>query len=310
MRNRISCTLLAATIFGLIAVGCFSCGRGEDTADGDSESRVFSDDTLSLFEGRRLYGEGQYEMAREHLMRSIASESTYVRTESYLYLNALEMDLGNWEAARPWLEKYHAEAVKLFRQTADAQERIEVHRQQTERSIAGLRWLVVGVICIVGLMAGIVVMERRRRVGTPTPDSTARNGMEQGEWEGWRAAAEAFMRTPLYDEIAELGRQTPGRHARVLPLARQQDLDVALGEYFPEFAARLREVCPGLTPGDVTLCCLSLTGLSTFGRALCFGSTETNVVKQRKHKIKQKLTTDPLGRQLFDFVFAPRGAQS
>jgi hypothetical protein len=307
MRNHILCILLAATIFGLIAVGCFSCGRVEDTAGGDSESRGFSDDTLSLFEGRRLYGEGQYELAREQLMKGIDSKSVWIRTESYLYLNALEMDLGNWEAARPWLGKYHAEAVKLFRQTADAQERIEIHRQQTERSVAGLRRLVTGGVFVVVLMVGIAVMERRRRVGRSTADSTVRNGIESAEEEGWRADAEAFTLTPIYAEIVELERQPADRRARVLSFARQEVLDTELAEHFGEFAGLLREVCPVLTPGDVKLCCLSLTPLSTFGRALCFGSTETNIIKQRKHKIKRKLTTDQ-GRQLFDFIFAPRGA--
>jgi hypothetical protein len=200
--------------------------------------------------------------------------------------------------------------MKLFRRTVDAEERIAVHRERTERSIAGLRWLMAGVVFVVAGVAGIAVSERRRRVATATADSATRDVVERGEWDGWRAGAEAFMLTPLYDEITELERQSPGRHARVLPLARQQELDAVLGEHFAEFAARLREVCPGLTPGDVKLCCLSLTGLSTFGRALCFGSTETNIVKQRKHKIKQKLTADPVGRRLFEFIFPAPGALS
>jgi succinate dehydrogenase/fumarate reductase flavoprotein subunit len=299
MRKQILHTLLAAAVSGLFAVGCLSCGSSHD---GGFEN--FSADTLSLFEGRRLYGEGEYELAREQLMKSVGSTSTYIRAESYLYLNALEMDLGNWDAARPWLEKYHAEAMKLFRQALDAGERITIHEERTERSISSLRWLVAGVVCVVSAIAGLAVWERRR-VGTPTADLATRDVVERGEWEGWRAGAEAFMRTAVYAEIAELERQPADRRARVLSLSRQEALDAELADHFAEFAGLLCEVCPALTAGDVKLCCLSLTPLSTFGRALCFGSTETNIIKQRKHKIKRKLTTDD-GRQLFDFIFAPR----
>jgi hypothetical protein len=49
---------------------------------------------------------------------------------------------------------------------------------------------------------------------------------------------------------------------------------------------------------------LSLAGLSSFGRALCFGSTETSIVKQRKHKIKRKMATNEGGRQLFEFIYS------
>jgi hypothetical protein len=56
-----------------------------------------------LVEGLRLFEEGRYELAREQFMVSAAATGTYIRAESYLYLNALEMELGNYDAARPWL---------------------------------------------------------------------------------------------------------------------------------------------------------------------------------------------------------------
>jgi hypothetical protein len=148
----------------------------------------------------------------------------------------------------------------------------------------------------------------RRRESRPTQGSRpAPPGISA--WKSYLAGAEVFKQTPIYAEIAALAMQTQGRNARVLSHARQEALDVELAETFAEFATELRAVCPSLTAGDVKLCCLSLTGLSSFGRALCFGSVETNVVKQRKHKIKRKLTTDDVGRQLFDFIFSPRIAQ-
>jgi hypothetical protein len=306
--RQILLTLLAAAALGLLAAGgVLSCGRGGgDAAAVDTGPAA---DTVALTEGLRLYGEGEYELAREQLMRSAGSKSTYIRAESFLYLNALEMDLGNWDEARGWLERYHAEAVKLFRQTVDVEERITIHREETERSIASLRWLVAGIVCVVVSMAALALREHGRRTAgkEPAAPSAAPDGMEQAEWGKYLEGAGAFMQTPIYAGITELERQTPDRRARVLPLSRQEALDAALAEHFSGFAEQLRAACPALTAGDVKLCCLSLVPLSTFGRALCFGSTETNIIKQRKHKIKQKLTADEAGRQLFGFIFAQRG---
>jgi hypothetical protein len=311
MSKQILHTLLGTALFGLLAAGCFSCDR-EDSTNRDAGFEILSADTLSLFEGRQLYGEGEYELARAQLMKSAGSTSTYIRAESFLYLNAIEMELRNWDAARPWLERYHAEAVKLFRQTADAQERITIHTELTERSIASLRWIMVGIVGALALLTVLAIREHRRRM------STAQNGAERtgrsadppdpAVCQRHLANAEIFMRTPIYAEIAGLALQTPGKSAKVLNHARQEVLDAELAETFAEFTAELRAGYPSLTAGDVKLCCLSLSGLSSFGRALCFGSTETNIIKQRKHKIKQKLTADEGGRRLFDFIFAPRGA--
>jgi hypothetical protein len=310
MPKHILHTLLGAALFGLLASGCFSCDR-KDSADRDAGFEILSADTLSLFEGRRLYDEGRYELAREQLMKSAGSTSIYIRTESFLYLNAIEMDLGNWDAARPWLERYHAEAVKLFRQTADVQRRITIHTEQTERSIVSLRWIMAGIVCALALLAVLAIRERRRRISA-AQNRAERTGQsaappDPAVWRRHLANAEMFMRTQIYAEIAGLALQTPDRSAKVLSHARQEVLDAELTETFAAFTAELRADYPSLTAGDVKLCCLSLSGLSSFGRALCFGSTETNIVKQRKHKIKQKLTADEGGRRLFDFIFTPRG---
>lgn len=79
-----------------------------------------------------------------------------------------------------------------------------------------------------------------------------------------------------------------------------------LAETFSDFATTLRNTYPALTAGDVKMCCLSLLPLSPFGRALCYGSTETNIIKQRKHTIKKKLSADAPGHALFDLIFEAR----
>jgi hypothetical protein len=120
------------------------------------------------------------------------------------------------------------------------------------------------------------------------------------------ADAEIFRRTALWDELSALAAQPAGRGARVMSASRMEVLDGELAVRFADMAERLRTGWPSLTAGDVKLCCLSLLPLSTFARALCFGSTETNIIKQRKHTIKKKLSAAPPGPALFEFIFTPR----
>jgi hypothetical protein len=292
--------LLAAATLGVAVAGSASCAHRTERAP-ETEPKP-STDTVALVEGLRLFEEGRYALAREQLLVSAASPGAHIRAESYLYLNALEMELGNYDAARPWLEKYHSETVRLLRQSAEASARME---QQAARLRKRNDTLVVGILSLVAAAGVAFVFVRRRRLGRETTNgSPADTAIERSpEWEKWLADVEVFKRTDIYAEIVELGAQTPGREARVLTLTRQQVLDGVLADVFSDFGTRLREEYPALTAGDVKLCCLSLAGLSPFARALCYGSTETNIVKQRKHTIKRKLAADARGRGLFEFIF-------
>lgn len=289
---------------------------------GTSSLQAASADTLALIKGVELFQERQYDLARERLMESAKSENINIRAESYLYLNALEAELGDWDAARPWLERYHAEAMNILKLATEFEEEMRRHKEETERSIVRIRRLVAVVVCVMVAMALLVavIFMGRHRWRARAHTSVEAGGNEKlhtgafreladiFEWRRHLAGVEVFMQTPVYTEIAELERQRADRRAQVLSNVRQQALDAVLAGAFSEFMAELRAAYPSLTPGDVKLCCLSLVPLSSFGRAICFGSTETNIIKQRKHKIKRKLASDDAGRELFEFIFAARGA--
>jgi hypothetical protein len=286
----------------LVAVSGVACGG----ARGPVAVAEPSADTLAMVAGLELFERGDYDLAREQLRVSARSESTWIRAESFLYLNALEMELGNYDAASLHLNRYHAETMRLMR---DADERMARQTARLRRRQEII--VVVGIVFAVGVIGGGVWLGRRK-AGVLPPAKTDGNEMEDFSSRGvlesvsWLADAEGFKQTAVWAEIAELAAQRRGREARVLTTARQEVLDAELAERFAGFAAALREGWPALTGGDVKLCCLSLLPLSPFGRALCFGSTETNIVKQRKHTIKKKLGEDERGRAMFDFVFTPR----
>jgi hypothetical protein len=302
---------------GLAAASGVACG-GRDTAPVEVEVACApspSPDTLALVDGLRLFEEARYELARERLAVSARSGSSYIRAESFLYLNALEMELGNYDAAHPWLDKYHAETMRLLRSAADASARAAAEAASLRRRND---MLTVGAIVVAMLVAGAAVFWRRRGVSARPPASASVSASVSAdgdhfsasdldfplpEWKRWLADARRFEQTAIYAEIATLSAQNQGRDARVLTSARQDALHGELAEVFSDFSAHLRTDYPTLTAGDVKLCCLSLTGLSPFGRALCWGSTETNIIKQRKHTIKKKLAADPRGRALFEFIF-------
>jgi hypothetical protein len=319
---------LGYAIFALLAAASVaassaSCSKGMPQSgvvashDGgespDSEARPAPQpDTLALVEGLMLFENGEYDLAREQLLVSARSDGTYFRAESYLYLNALEMELGNYTEARAWLEKYHAETVRLLREAADTSRNMarQAALLRTRQNI-----LIAGVTALAAVVAGALALRARRRggaipkrTGAGGDDGTGGGTMIEplSEWRRYLADAETFKRTEIWSEVVALAAQTPGRAARVLTSARQEVLDEALTATFSDFAAALRKNYPTLTAGDVKLCCLSLLPLSVFGRALCYGSTETNIIKQRKHTIKRKLTTDPHGNRIFDFIFEKR----
>ncbi len=293
-------TLLAAGLC-LLAVGGVSCGGGSREISSVAVDSLARADTLALVEGLRLYEEGQYGLAREHLLESSLSGSTYIRAESFLYLNALEMELGNYATARPYLERYHTEAMQLLRRVADSEGQMT---QQVARLDRRHKLLIGTVIGVGMLMIGALLFlsERRQRFwakqNEPVPPSP-----DISHWKPYLIDAEIFKQTAIYAEIVELAQQPANRSARVLTVTRQQVLDQELAAVFADFAARLRTDFPSLTTGDVKLCCLSLLPLSSFSRALCFGSTETNIIKQRKHQIKKKLAATQ-GHELFEFIFS------
>jgi hypothetical protein len=300
--RHILTSLLAAAALGLVAASGVSCRGAEPFAPEPQPSP----DTLALVAGLQFFEEEQYDLARDSLRVSARSGSTYIRAESFLYLNALEMELGNYEVARPWLERYHAETVRLLRSAAEASARAAEQAARDRRRNDTLTMVAIVAMAVIV----IVMLWRKKRSVTdsavaPVEPASPEPAAAPAEWKNWLADAERFKQTPMWSEITALAAQKPGREARVMTLARQDALDEALDSAFGDFAEALRTAYPTLTAGDIKLCELSLLPLSSFGKALCYGSTETNIIKQRKHTIKKKLA-DPSGRALFTFIFAER----
>jgi hypothetical protein len=305
--------LLALSILFAAAVLGLSSANG-NAPESDLPTVALSDtiglsaDTLALIDGRRLLEQERYEVARQRLRESARSDNIYIRIRALLSLNELEMRLENYDAARLYLEEYHIEAMQLFHRAMEMQDEMSEQMAIIDRCHRRLVNSITGTIAfILGGSVLLLMLQRRRRVISQASDR--RVATDISDWNRYKADAKAFKQTEIYVEIDTLAGQPRGRGARVLSLTKQETLDRELAVGFAHFAVRLQSEYPSLTAADVKLCCLSLCGLSSWGCALCFGSTETNIVKQRKHKMKHKIEvnadgkTDPRGMALFDFIF-------
>ncbi len=305
----------------LAAAGlCLSCGGGADSGMDASETRQANEgrqlsnptDTLVFLDGLQLFKQGEYDLAREQLLKSSESDNIYVKAESFLYLNALEMELERYDAARVYLEKYHAEAMKLYQKALEAENSILIHREEMELSVKRLAKMhnafVIGTIAAAVLAAALflVRLRRTRFAKTPAmPQESRPAPPHPDDYKRHLISAEIFKQNQVYAEITELARQKRSRDTKILNAARQGVLEEKLGEVFAEFISELKSTCT-LTDNDVKLCCLSLLPLSTFAKSICFGSVEANIVKQRKHQIKKKMGDTREGAALFEFIFASR----
>lgn len=307
----------------LLWVALFHSCRENPTIDqlNAAANEIYADSSLiiHLDEGMRLLKEKDFEAARHHLKLSSGSEDILVRAESFLYLNALEMELQNYDTASVYLQKYHHEALGIFFQAIEAEKEIRFHKEDIGRSMEVLdkrrnknivAFAVMGSLIIA--LVVILYLRRKRSVKHKAGRNIAHDNNPAEEQalqlacQSYLIQAEIFKQTPIYTEIIGLAEQERNTDTKILNFRRQEVLDEELRRVFSKFAEKLKSQYL-LTDNDIKLCCLSLLPLSTFSKALCYGSTEINIIKQRKHHIKRKMGgKSSEGILLFRFIFEPR----
>ena len=282
-------------------------------------------DSLELLEGIASIKREDYEKARTYLLKSAESENITVRTESYLYLNYIETRLKNYEKALIYLEHYHKNAMSLFTMANDAQREALYQKQELNSILLTMedqhkrRWVLSVALSIVllGVFLLWIYLERKkvyfffrkknRELDRLTSDIQSKEDERSTiSYHTYLLQADIFMQTPIYGEIKQLEKQQKSRECRVLTNSKQEQLQHELGRIFEFFQHDLNNLGANLTANDIKLCCLSLLPLSTYCKALCFGSTETGIIKQRKHYIKRKMKQESDSALLFDFIFSQR----
>lgn len=100
-----------------------------------------------------------------------------------------------------------------------------------------------------------------------------------------------FKETAIYKKIEQLSRQKRSKNKqelRILLEDEQKQLRSTIIEIYREYIAHLYQVYPKYTENDCLFSCLSLCGLDDFTIALCFGNVNSQIVVQRRHRMKLK----------------------
>lgn len=121
---------------------------------------------------------------------------------------------------------------------------------------------------------------------------------------GFESECEGFRKKHIFAQIIELSTQGRDKKNRILTYEEQLLLWKELNKTFPLFIKDLRNTFPSLTDDDIKLCCLVVTGLSSHAISLCFTVSGTNAIKQRRHRLKTKMTEDPLNSFMYEFIFS------
>lgn len=294
----------------------------------ENDKLAYTNDSTKLQKGISLLNQKSYEEARKYLLSSSQSTDIAIQSESFLYLNALEIDLENYSQSLYYLEEYHRLAMILFGRAVEAEKEIRNHKENIYQAIEEFdkqqnkSYLVsIFIVCAI-LITGISIMlyynskKKHTHLYLEKTHSelkelnsqieSNKNKTKKLRYNTYLIQADVFMKTSIYEEILELGEQKKGREMMILNNRKQNILDEELNKIFREFIDDMMQIDSNLTENDLKLCCLSLLPLNSRTKAICYGSTEINIIKQRKHQIKKKMSRKPENLLLFDFIFTTR----
>lgn len=115
---------------------------------------------------------------------------------------------------------------------------------------------------------------------------------------------ERFKKRPIYKRIIELSDQEKDKDTKILTYSEQEMLDREMNKIFSYFITEIKNSFPSLTDDDIKMCCLSLLKLDTNTISLCFAVSGANAIKQRRSRIKRKMTNDSGNTLMYNFVFS------
>lgn len=108
---------------------------------------------------------------------------------------------------------------------------------------------------------------------------------------------------PLYKRIQKLTLQSLDEDIKLLSQTDRAELEKIVGMLYANFMKELRKVCPSLTDNDLYFCCLVNMGFSLQAISICTGFMDTTAARQRKSRIKKKLTMETGNPSIFYLLF-------
>ncbi|MPM79146.1 hypothetical protein SDC9_126179 [bioreactor metagenome] len=101
-----------------------------------------------------------------------------------------------------------------------------------------------------------------------------------------------FRQSAIYKKINKLAKQDTAdkKKINVLNLSDQESLRDTIFAIYNDSITELRLRHPRLTDEDIIFLCLEKNNLPSSIIAYCFGSTNTQVIDQRRYRLKERMT--------------------
>lgn len=100
-----------------------------------------------------------------------------------------------------------------------------------------------------------------------------------------------FEQSDIYKKVYAISQQTDieEKKRKVLTTVEQDKLQQTIFGIYEEYVSYLKKEYPRLMEKDILLLCLQKTKLSSLTIALCFGSTNTQAINQRRSRLKDRM---------------------
>ena len=296
------------------------------------------DDSFSRFLNKGIvHGKMcEYDSAKYCLLKAASSDYLYTKASCYYFLNQIEDSLQNTVESKNYLRKYHElrDSIELQKRRSNIDKNIHFYDLYTELEQINKNYrtrniiVVVSTILVSLFLLIILKKNRQKRDDNRQKEKKIKELINQikitkqtiAKLENHKSENEEsiflqekigelqckmFKMKDIYLIIEQLKEQDKviRKDKKVLKVEEQIILQEEISLCFSEFTQSLQEVCPQLNDDDIKLCCLTKLGLSLNVICLCFGSTNTNSIRQRKYKLKKKLTEESNNVELFYSIF-------
>ena len=268
----------------------------------------------------------EYDSAKYYFLEAACSNYLYTKASCYFFLNQIEDSLQNIAESKIYLQKYHElrDSIELQKKGSNINEIIHFYDLHTEVEQINrnhkTKNIIIGFCLIFLLMFIILIILKRDK--QKKEDSRQRETeikklinqiktteqtieeLEIRKNENEELQCKIFKMKDIYKTIEQLMEQDQiKKDKRVLKLEERIVLQEEIFLCFSEFIQSLQETCPQLNDDDIKLCCLTKLNLPLSVICLCFGSIGTNNIRQRKYKLKKKMTKESDNAQLFYSIF-------
>lgn len=252
----------------------------------------------------------KYDSAYYYLSLSAQSEDIYSKLSSYDELRIAAKGIGNYQKATEYSEMYQNGADSIAKAITNIQ-KVELKHQITElkqeHRLKIVTLFLLFFLLLFSFVCFIIYKHKKNKANSKIPEP------EKVMYELSETSIKSFQLMPVYKQIQELPKKKKDLlHKEYRPFTKEEfkELQEITEHLFAGFTQELATACPPLTKEDILYCCLVKLGLPALTIAYCFTSFDTNPLKQRKKRIKEKIMEQTDNKELFESIFPESGKKA